>query len=86
MTNYRKQQCKGKRQFPSREAADALGTKMEPYQCQICGGWHLTSGMAGRLNKQILANTLAINQGFVKPSRVGRKRRKRFTERKKPEG
>lgn len=81
-TDSRKHQCKAKRQFPSREAAVAIGTKMEPYLCRFCGGWHLTSGMVGRINKQVIFGLQASNSGYVKPSRVKRQRRERFTRKK----
>lgn len=44
--------CKKKRIFYSlREAQNFPSTGVEPYQCNVCGFWHLTSTIAGKLNK-----------------------------------
>lgn len=38
--------CHGKHRFPTREAAAGMqagnGWKLQTYECDICGGWHLT--------------------------------------------
>jgi len=43
--------CAAKRAFASPEEARSVYRWHEPYLCRVCGMWHLTSGVAGRVNK-----------------------------------
>lgn len=74
--NRRKAQCASKKPFATEEEASAFGAPLQQYsyRCEICGVWHLTTGLRGSVSKAAKLGRSAMRHGLIKPSRLRRRR------------
>lgn len=80
--------CNSKKAFDTKAQAEnwirgTYESAWQIYKCDVCDGWHLTSGIVGRLNKRLMFDLQALKDSLIKPSKRRKPRRERFTRKLK---